>query len=158
MSPIFGRLWSSMAKSSVFRTGQRAQRLGRADGSGLKKKGRSVGSVRPLGWKGKTAGWPRSAASGGAEGPVCRLGQEARKGLAGSQVRFAQLGPKSPQGPAGSIGRPFSEYGAKPRTRRKPQCYSEKGNNGNKCPLSPTATRPFGVAKNVLPNLVVATS
>lgn len=108
MIPISGKSWSSVAKSSVFRTGQRARRLGRASGSELKKKGRSVGSDRSLGWKGKPTGWPRSAASGGAEGAVCRLGREARKGLAGSQVRFAQLGPKALKGQVGALDGHFA--------------------------------------------------
>lgn len=141
----------------MFRTGQRAHRLGRATGSELKKKGRSVGSDRPLGWTGKTTGWPRSAASGGAEGSVCRLGREARKGLAGAKGRFAQLGPKALKGRLGTWAGQFSGT-ARRAERGVSRCVTGKLAKWQQMSPQPYCDKAFRVCQNRLPKREMATN
>lgn len=77
------------------------------------------------------------------------LGREALKGPAGSTVRAGQSGPKALEGRMEALDGLFPSTGRSPERRR--QCYSEKGNNGNKTGLIPTASRALGVTKSVLP-------
>lgn len=101
----------------------------------------------------RKAGGPtpeRSAASGVAAGPVCQLwrGSPDRPGRATGTGRSA-LGQRLDRAAGSKWGSLFPSTGRSPERRR--QCYSEKGNNGNKTGLIPTRSRALGVTKSVLP-------
>ena len=108
MSPTSGKSWSSMAKSSVFRTGRGFHRLGRANGSRLMVR---FGPQDPSGpWAGRESQRADLGAERQAErsGRSAGLGREALKGPAGSTVRAGQSGPKALEGRMGTWAGQFS--------------------------------------------------
>lgn len=107
MSRLSGKNWWRTVSGLVFKTGRGAHRLGRASGAELKKKGRSVGSDRPLGWTGKDGGLApeRSVRRSGGGGLPAWTGSPERAGRGHGPVRAARA--KSPQGPAGNTWAAF---------------------------------------------------
>lgn len=111
---------------------------------------RSAGSDRPSGWTERQAGRPQSVAAGSgvAAGPVCQpwTGSPTGIGRVPGPGRTARL--KGPQGPTGTYGKAkFPVRGVAPNAAFHAAVLLGIWQFGNIYRLSPTASRPFTIAK-----------